>query len=570
MQRTARPDSEYARKMVAALARAMGACAYLLPLLPVIYLSVWQDPALRLEDHGVHEVAILVATLEGLIISYVCWRCYLQSGERLVRHLTQGFLGFTVVYSLHGVFTPVADHHTMLFLLYGPASRLLMSVLLLMAVRASQSGFDIAEERLRPGPWWRFLGFLMLLNVLVGLLASSTLGTQPWMRIGPECVAAACNLTAFFLIRREQGGVSLLHYFSHALVWFAVSSIGFVAAQPWNHLWWVAHGTFALGFSILGFGVCKAYLNGYALGRVFGVETLFKDVEQHNAQLREACQTLSDKNGDLLARIAVLEQSQQAFKTLFSTVPDGILIVDMSGLVVNANGVAERVLGYAPGALVGMQVEMLMPSGYRELHAGKRERYGYMPQTRRMGSGGAPMPCLRRDGTLCYCDISIGGLVFQGAQCLVTFLREVAQQPILPNVQHATGQAASDRAALVATVMALVPDMLLEIRRNADGTYACMARSEACARVLGIDSALAPESWMQLLLSRVAPPDFPDVIGGLEAGAFEGSQLALRWSQQVPGKSPLKLQLESSPSQGDEQGNLRWLCLLRAMPPETV
>ncbi len=566
MPMTLRPDADFARKGVAALVRWMSACAYLLPAIPVLYLKLWQNPALQLEDHSLHEIAILVATLEGLVISYVCWRCYLQSGERLVQRLTQGFLGFTVVYSLHGVFTPVAAHHTMLFLLYGPASRLLMSVLLFQAVRASKAGADAPATRLQAAGWWRFLAGMVLINLLVAWVATSALGQQPWLRIALEYAAAGFNLAALVLLRRGDGGRPLLRYFAHALVWFAVSSLGFVWAEPWNHLWWLSHGTFAIGFSILGFGVCKAYLNGQALGRVFAVDALFDDVEHHNAQLKQACQVLGEKNAELLRQITDLERSQQAFKTLFATVPDGILIVEMGGKVLKANAVVERLLGYAPNALNGMQVEMLMPSGYRELHTSKRERYEYMPQTRRMGSVRTPMPCLRSDGTLCYCDISIGGLVFQGEQCLVTFLREVGADAGKPPLADAE-PAEQARRTLLTSVLELVPQMLFEIRRSAQGSYSCVSHSETCVQGLAMDAALAPEKWMQLFLSRVLPADLPQVIEALEAGAFEGSRLALRWRHQLPGKPVQEFRLESTASQGDPDGNLRWLCLVQPVAP---
>lgn len=571
MQFALRTDTEIPRKWVSILVRLMGTSAYFLPAIPVLYLIGWQDADLRFADHDFHVLAILVATLEGLVISYVCWRCYLQSGELLVKRLTQGFLGFTVVYSLHGVFTPLADHHMMMFLLYGPVSRLLMSVLLLLAVRTRHAGAVASGERNRPVDWARFIAALMLLNVAVAVVANSSFGMLPGLRAAFEWGAAGFNLAALLMIRRGPGGRPLLNYFSHALAWFAVSSLGFIWSQPWNHLWWLAHGTFAVGFSILGYGVCKAYLSEQALGRVFGVDALFDDLEQHNAQLKEACQSLSEKNTALQSQIHDLERSQQSFRTLFATVPDGILIVEKGGKILKANAAVEQLLGYAPGALLGVRVEMLMPSGYRERHVSKRERFEFMPQSRRMGTISQPMPCLRSDGTLCYCDISIGGLVYLGEQCMVTYLREVPQLPQRPVETDAhSAPSEASRNALIADVLSLVPDMLLEIRRNADGSYVCVSRSPACAQWLDMAPALAPEKWMQLLLSRVSPADLPQVIETLEAAAFEGSRLEVRWHHQIPGRALQALHLTSAASQGDAQGNLRWLCLLRSAVPEAA
>src|ERR1700693_5329773 len=114
----------------------------LLPAQAIAYLYFFQDPTLKFEDHLFHEVAIAVATLEGLFITYVTWRCYHSSGEPLLRWLTLGFLGFVMIYALHGAFTGMAHHNMWLFLLYGPASRLAMAILLLVGVLSHQQPPD--------------------------------------------------------------------------------------------------------------------------------------------------------------------------------------------------------------------------------------------------------------------------------------------------------------------------------------------------------------------------------------------------------------------------------------------
>src|SRR6478672_6000076 len=106
----------------------------LMPAQFIAYLYFQQDPALKFENHLFHEFAIAVATLEGLFVTYVTWRCYRSSGEPLLRWLTLGFLGFVVVYAPHGAFTGLAHHNIWLFLLYGPASRLAMSMLLFVGL----------------------------------------------------------------------------------------------------------------------------------------------------------------------------------------------------------------------------------------------------------------------------------------------------------------------------------------------------------------------------------------------------------------------------------------------------
>src|SRR6202790_2048886 len=132
----------YARLLLAGFA--------LVPAYLIAYLFFFQDPTLKFENHAFHEIAIAVATLEGLFVTYVTWSCYRSSGEPLLRWMTLGFLGFVLIYALHGAFTGMAHHNIWLFLLYGPASRLAMSILLFVGLLSYRRLPDDVEERSNP------------------------------------------------------------------------------------------------------------------------------------------------------------------------------------------------------------------------------------------------------------------------------------------------------------------------------------------------------------------------------------------------------------------------------------
>jgi two-component system cell cycle sensor histidine kinase/response regulator CckA len=55
------------------------------------------------------------------------------------------------------------------------------------------------------------------------------------------------------------------------------------------------------------------------------------------------------------------ERSDQAFRELFTAVPDAIVVAGAEGLIVMANQEAERLFGYAAGALLGEPLETLLP-----------------------------------------------------------------------------------------------------------------------------------------------------------------------------------------------------------------
>ena len=162
---------EAVRLMVKVYACLLLAGFALVPAYLIGYLYFFQDPTLLFENHLFHIFAITAATLAGLFVTYVTWRCYQSSGEPLLRWMTLGFLGFVVIYALHGAFTGLAHHNIWLFLLYGPASRLVMSILLLIGMLSYHSPPDAADQRIKARPWLTWIGLFLLVDVAVAYLS---------------------------------------------------------------------------------------------------------------------------------------------------------------------------------------------------------------------------------------------------------------------------------------------------------------------------------------------------------------------------------------------------------------
>ncbi|BAV99794.1 ATP-binding protein [Lysobacter enzymogenes] len=96
-----------------------------------------------------------------------------------------------------------------------------------------------------------------------------------------------------------------------------------------------------------------------------------------------------------------------SFAGLFEAVPDALLLVDGDGRIVQANAQAERLFGYAPGALLQTEVETLIPAAARERHQRYRENYMARPHVRPMGVSGQSLIGLRPDGTQFPVEIAL-------------------------------------------------------------------------------------------------------------------------------------------------------------------
>ncbi len=281
-------------------ALALTAIFALMPMAAILYVDQFQDPKLLFMSHGFHVLAIAVATLEGLFVSYVSWRCYRESGEPFLRWLTAGFLGFTLVYAPHGFFTPLAHQNVWLFILYGPASRFVMAGSLLAAIWAY--GDQAHPEKIRQGNrfWLGWIAAYVVIDVGVAILAYSPIAGAPWVRLSMEwgalIMSALC--AASMMVRRIAAPLMRLYFIS--TLFFAESSFSFVNAKVWNHQWWLAHIIFAGGFFLLSYGVVRAFLTTGAFSTVHSEERMMAEL----AAAKEKAEAASSAKSSFLANMS--------------------------------------------------------------------------------------------------------------------------------------------------------------------------------------------------------------------------------------------------------------------------
>ena len=268
--------------------------------LPAIgYVSAFQSPTLLFIGHAFHEEVITVAVLQSLFVSYVTWRCYASSGEPLLRWLTLAFLGFALVYLPHGALTRLSGQHLPLFLLYGPVSRLVMSLFLLSGLLAYGKPSHPVEKRTQSRFWLGWvLGFFALDALVAWVAMGQVLPFQP-VRISIEVAAVAVYLVSIALIFLRRSTSWIMVVYAISLAYFAQSSLAFILSKPWNHMWWLAHFVFFCGFTVLSYGVIRAFHTTRAFSLVFSQEETTRQLAAAKAYAEEVAGRLKTANENL-------------------------------------------------------------------------------------------------------------------------------------------------------------------------------------------------------------------------------------------------------------------------------
>lgn len=136
-------------------------------------------------------------------------------------------------------------------------------------------------------------------------------------------------------------------------------------------------------------------------------------------------------------------------RALFESAPDGIIVVDRSGIIRDANPEAVRLFGYALEELEGRSIEILVPEEARDRHTGHRDRYAEQKSRRPMGIG-MELTARRRDGSTFPVEISLNHMAWGEDDYTVAIVRDVTDRKRLRDFGAGALRAAEEVRARIA------------------------------------------------------------------------------------------------------------------------
>lgn len=127
-----------------------------------------------------------------------------------------------------------------------------------------------------------------------------------------------------------------------------------------------------------------------------------------------------------LAEASNREQAER-LRCILETVTDAIVVMGQDGIVQSFSTAAERQFGYAANEVIGKNVNVLMPSPYREEHDGYIHRYRTTGEKRIIGIG-REVTGQRKDGSLFPMYLSVGEGKLEGASIFVGIIHDITDQ----------------------------------------------------------------------------------------------------------------------------------------------
>lgn len=161
-------------------------------------------------------------------------------------------------------------------------------------------------------------------------------------------------------------------------------------------------------------------------GAEFLAEVSITALHNPDDSLRGFATVVSDITRRRAAEDALRSQESH-LRSILSTVPDAMIVIDDQGMILSFSAAAERLFGYAEAELRGANVNILMPSPDRERHDNYIRRYLETGEKRIIGIGRVVF-AQRKDGSTFPMELSIGEATGEVHPLFTGFIRDLTER----------------------------------------------------------------------------------------------------------------------------------------------
>ena len=191
---------------------------------------------------------------------------------------------------------------------------------------------------------------------------------------------------------------------------------------------------------------------------------LLEETKQQATRMETQTALLEEQTVELEAQQAELKETENWFRGIVESSPDGMLVVDAEGIIVLCNKRTEAIFGYEFGELLWQNVDRLVPMNIRHNHPNMRAKFmaeGYVRTGDKIYLEGA-VKGARKDGSIFPVEIGLSRLPnAKHKEFICVSVRDITLQKQTEEALHKAKQIAEEGAQLKSDFLA---NMSHEIR----------------------------------------------------------------------------------------------------------
>ena len=142
--------------------------------------------------------------------------------------------------------------------------------------------------------------------------------------------------------------------------------------------------------------------------------------------LRGFGKVIRDITDEKAAEAAILRREQH-LRSILNTVPDAMIVMNDTGIVVSFSAAAELVFGYDKGEVIGRNVSMLMPPARASTHDAYLSNYRRTGERHVIGNVRLEQ-AMRKDGTSFPIELAVGEASIAGERIFTGFVRDITHR----------------------------------------------------------------------------------------------------------------------------------------------
>jgi len=120
-------------------------------------------------------------------------------------------------------------------------------------------------------------------------------------------------------------------------------------------------------------------------------------------------------------------EAEAHLRSILATVPDAMVVIDESGLILSFSAAAEKMFAYSEAEVVGKNVKMLMPNPDRDRHDQYLTKYLTTGKRKIIGIGRVTT-ALHRDGNTFPIELAVGEAWSGGRRIFTGFIRDLTER----------------------------------------------------------------------------------------------------------------------------------------------
>ena len=154
------------------------------------------------------------------------------------------------------------------------------------------------------------------------------------------------------------------------------------------------------------------------------------EIKNRNQAVRTLLERTEHQSAELAQQQVALRATEAWYRGIIEAAPDGMLVVDANGHILMTNPQLDKLFGYAAGELHGLPIETLVPQAVRGRHVGERDGFIGHGTSRQMGSVGADLHGLRKDGSEFSVEIGLSRLpaIADRGVCVCASVRDISDR----------------------------------------------------------------------------------------------------------------------------------------------